>query len=570
MNGIGADSRSPLRRERGTLLIIGSALSLAMGSYFWRLYLLRVRYFGGDEFEHLHGAWCISKGLLPYRDFFEHHTPWLHFFLAQFLRFYQVDTKFADAEAFLFFSRTCIWLFTGVILVLTFWLGRLWRDARVGCVAALFLGNIPMFLDKTLEVRPDVPSVALWLACLVAVVRGIREEETGSKSKWRFAWSGIFLGAAVMCTQKMLFALPGFGLSMLWYVLDPRSRGTRGQRFWNVAHQVLGFCLPVFLTLGYFAVRGALREFLEYNFLLNSRWKYRLSPIPFLMELAKDNPMLVGLAISGFFRALWKMFGRERFRRGEFVYVLSALGLFGGAFIIPVPWHQYYLMFLPLGAVFASCAFLDVMDWVTAAEHGKRSRSARSVLYIVTGTCAFFALVILVLRMSRPRFLSDLIHASDWFPTTFLHAELWLIILVSAAVCLLFRRENLAAAALLVGLSLFAFKVMYKVHDTNRDDLNGIRYVLQNTSPTDTCMDGWTGLGVFRPHAWFYWFLHREVRMMLSERTKNEFEANLTSGSIAPKLIFYDQDLKGLSAETAQFLENAYEPTGEGPIRRRK
>jgi hypothetical protein len=145
-----------------------------------------------------------------------------------------------------------------------------------------------------------------------------------------------------------------------------------------------------------------------------------------------------------------------------------------------------------------------------------------------------------------------------------------LIILVSAAVCLLFRRENLAAAALLVGLSLFAFKVMYKVRDTNRDDLNGIRYVLQNTSPTDICMDGWTGLGVFRPHAWFYWFLHREVRMMLSERTKNEFEANLTSGSIAPKLIFYDQDLKGLSAETAQFLENAYEPTGEGPIRRRK
>ena len=56
---------------------------------------------------------------------------------------------------------------------------------------------------------------------------------------------------------------------------------------------------------------------------------------------------------------------------------------------------------------------------------------------------------------------------------------------------------------------------------------------------------------------------------MLSERTKNEFAANLKSGSIAPKLIFYDQDLQGL-IETAQFVEKRYESTGEGSIRRRK
>src|SRR5260370_37395273 len=107
-----------------------------------------------------------------------------------------------------------MWIFAGVILVWTFWLGRLWRDARVGCVAALFLGNIPMFLDKTLEVRPDVPSVALWLACLVAVVRGIREEETGSKAKWRFAWGGYIVVAAGMWTREEVVALPRCWRSM--------------------------------------------------------------------------------------------------------------------------------------------------------------------------------------------------------------------------------------------------------------------------------------------------------------------------------------------------------------------
>ena len=44
-----------------TLAALGSWLSFS-----------KVRYFNPDEFEHLHFAWCISKGMLPYRDFFEH------------------------------------------------------------------------------------------------------------------------------------------------------------------------------------------------------------------------------------------------------------------------------------------------------------------------------------------------------------------------------------------------------------------------------------------------------------------------------------------------------------------
>jgi hypothetical protein len=563
MKEIEKDSRSWMSHERGNLFVIGSALLLALGAYFWRLHVLRVRYFCPDEFEHLHAAWSFSKGLLPYRDFFEHHTPWLYFFLAPFFRFYDVDTKVADAQAFFFFARTWMWIFTGVILVLTFWVARLWRDARVGCVAALFLGNTRTFLDKTIEVRPDVLSAALWLACLIAVVRGIREEEFGRKSRWRFAWSGIFLGAALMCTQKMLFALPGFGLAMLWYLFDARSLGTRRQRFWNIAYQVLGFCLPILLTLGYFAVRGAIGEFIEYNFLINFRWKSRFAPTYFLKQLVKDNPVIVGLAVSGFFSALWGMFGRERFRRSEYLCVLSVLGLFCGLFIIQQPHPHYYLMFLPLAAVLASCAFLEVMDWAAAAVQGQQALRLKFVLYIVIGTCALVALVIPALKMFRPH-LVDLLYANGWGPGTF-QAELWLLALGSAAVCLLFRRENLAVAALLGALSLYPFKVMllYDVDQTNRTTLNEIRYVLQNTSPTDICMDGWTGLGVFRPHAWYYWHLPDDVRPMISESSINEFAANLRSGSIAPKFIFYDQDLKDLSPGTTEFFEKHYESTGE-------
>src|SRR5262245_18678610 len=34
-----------------------------------------------DELEHLHAAFCVSRGELPYRDFFEHHGPALYYAL---------------------------------------------------------------------------------------------------------------------------------------------------------------------------------------------------------------------------------------------------------------------------------------------------------------------------------------------------------------------------------------------------------------------------------------------------------------------------------------------------------
>jgi hypothetical protein len=44
--------------------------------------------FGNDEFEHLHFAWSVSRGQVPYRDYFDHHTPALQYALApMFARF---------------------------------------------------------------------------------------------------------------------------------------------------------------------------------------------------------------------------------------------------------------------------------------------------------------------------------------------------------------------------------------------------------------------------------------------------------------------------------------------------
>ena len=64
----------------------GVALArLCSGSSYGFLAALRGGY-EADEMEHLHGAWNVGQGLLPYRDFFEHHPPLLYYLLAPFVR----------------------------------------------------------------------------------------------------------------------------------------------------------------------------------------------------------------------------------------------------------------------------------------------------------------------------------------------------------------------------------------------------------------------------------------------------------------------------------------------------
>src|ERR1044071_4388112 len=152
-------------------------VSLVVASYVLRLWFLKVRQFDPDEFEHLHAAWLIAQGNLPYVDFFEHHTPWFHFFLAPFFSFFHVETSAPDAVTFLFLARRLMWILTGVILLLVFWLGKLWLNQLAGLLAALFLVNSEIFSTATLEIRPDLFACVFWLGCLIMVVGAVQRED---------------------------------------------------------------------------------------------------------------------------------------------------------------------------------------------------------------------------------------------------------------------------------------------------------------------------------------------------------------------------------------------------------
>jgi hypothetical protein len=451
-----------------------------------RLALIPVRVFDPDEFEHAHAAWSVFKGQLPYRDFFEHHTPWYYFALSPFFRWFTVDQSFESARRFLSFGRGVSLALTALSAVLLFLVGRQAAHRRVGLLAALFLVAQPVLIQKTLEIRPDVPALPFYLGGLWFLLRGLSEQE-GDAGKRGLAWflgGGLCLGAAIMCTQKMLFALPGaFAGLGLWALAG--GRRTLLPRSLAVAAVLLGIAVPAILTWIVFAAQGAGDPFIYNNFILNSQWRLR-SKRHLLVTIETSWPILV-LAVVGAAVALRRSHRAPQGRHGDVLLLCTLGGLAAGIAVVPAAYKQYYMMPLPIACVFA----------------------ARGLCFLV--------------ERARSR-----------------------------------RRAWLLGGATLVLLIWPAHELTKSLGRRNEAQLAKLRFVFAHTGPSDPVLDGWLGTQVFRPHPHYYFFMHRELLVMLSDADKDAYLGALESGKVRPSLITLDDELLALGPRFVSFLRRNY------------
>ncbi len=446
--------------------------------------LIPRRTFDPDELEHAHAAWCLFRGMLPYKDFFEHHTPWYYYTLRPLFHGFAVDASFEGARGFLLVARALSFVLTVASVLLVGRLGRRFRDRRVGAVAALLLASQPLFFKKTLEIRPDLLALPLFLAALCRLLDGLAGGDDAPAPLRAFAVAGLSLGAAVMCTQKMLFVLPGLLVGLGPWVASP---GRARPRLGAVAAFLVGVTAPGLATWGAFALQHAGPEFIANNFLLNARWKHVVTRQ--WIRLLKTSAPVLGLAALALIadgRRLSRP-ARDGAARdhGAIVLACTMLGLFAGVRVIPTAQAQYYLMPLPLVCLFAA-----------------------EGLFLLAG------------RAPRPALLL-----------------------------------GVAAAGLAI-LPVLGVKDAFTAR--NDAQLARLRQVFETTRPTDLVMDGWEGVGVFRPHAFYYYFIHEELLPMLDPRRVDAFLDDLESGRVRPKLIALDPNLTALGPRFLAFVARGY------------
>ena len=123
------------------------------------------------------------------------------------------------------------------------------------------------------------------------------------------------------------------------------------------------------------------------------------------------------------------------------------------------------------------------------------------------------------------------------------------------------------AAVLVVALIPLALLPVLALHEAfgqrNDRQLARLRTVLESTKPTDLVMDGWEGTGVFRPHAFHYFFLHEEAVAMLPRPRLNAYLDDLESGKNRPTLIAMDENLTTLGPRFLTFVKRHY-VSGDG------
>jgi hypothetical protein len=472
-----------------------------------RIPVLTHRPFDPDEFEHAHAAWCVFKGMLPYKDFFEHHTPWYYYTLRPFFHWFDVDGSFESARHFLLFGRALSLALTVASILLVALVGRLWKNIGVGLVAGLFLVGQPFFFQKTIEIRPDVLALPFFLGSLWFLLRGLAPGTDGARRNLRHLLAGgLNLGAAIMCTQKMLFVLPGALMGLgLWFLFagreEERVRGPdrtiqesplrraghqRGRaRLLLTAAFLLGVCVPATLTWAAFALHHAGGAFITNNFLLNANWKHVEAEQ--LRKLIETSWPILALSLLGACESVYHFSRSERRQYGGTLLVCIVVGLFAGLLVVPVAYRQYYLMPLPIVCLLAAQGLFLLIE---------RAREA-----------------------ARP----------------------WLLILAMIPLAVPPARDVQATLKL-----------------RNDRQLARLRYVFENTKPTDVVMDGWEGTGVFRPHAFYYFFLHSELVDRLPREQVDAYLDALEGGRIRPRLIAMDENLVTLGSRFLRFVKRNY------------
>jgi hypothetical protein len=247
--------RIPLRS--GFLILVIVLLSLLVLSYAVH------RRFDHDEFEHIHSAWYVAHGYVPYLDFFQVHHPLLWYLIAPFLAVFGYSTQSVVLLRVVMFGLTL------AIASMTYAIARRGGSSReASLLAVVLLLSMAMFLEKSVEIRPDVPQVLLGLVSVYLLVRFL---QTGDNRQ--IALAGLAASVSFLFLQKTSFLLIAYAAVFCYGLVRRRIH------FRSVVYFAACFSLPVALFLGYLLLAGAFEDYLLTNWLLHTQQLEPFSPL---------------------------------------------------------------------------------------------------------------------------------------------------------------------------------------------------------------------------------------------------------------------------------------------------
>lgn len=312
--------------DRMTYLAIAVSFCLALWSSLYRD-------FDHDEFEALHAAWLVFSGQTVYVDFFQHHHFLLYYLLAPLFSVFGEDVGVIMAARFI-----SLGLLLGIVWM-SYKIARLVYDRETALASAFLLSTTFMFIDKAIEIRPDVPFVFMALVSVWLLLR-----YRVSKKLGQLGASAAALFVAFLFLQKAVF----FGIVIGIVFLYESYRRRFGWREYAVFGGTFAVLLGGFI--GYVSSAFGWTEYLFLNWELNTQLLNGFPFYKYLLRSVAQSPVFWLLFLAGLLIMI-------RRRTGD-VIALFAVGLLGSVVLVKSPFPQYFLMSLPFVAMVAAGALI--------------------------------------------------------------------------------------------------------------------------------------------------------------------------------------------------------------------
>ncbi len=345
------------------------------------LALSMFRFLDNDEIEHLHSAWLVFSGGLPYVDFFQHHHSLLWYCLAPLLA-----VTGQSASAVITF-RLLYFLLTLAILGATYRLALECRQSRADAwLSVLLLVSMTTFTYVAIEIRPDVPQVLFGVLSAIFLVRLCR-----SGAARDAAWAGAFAAVAFLFLQKAVVVLACYPIAFAVCTRRPWRAALRPALAFAAAFAAA--CLPF---AAYLAATGSADEYVIANWRLipyipagRARISF-LSPV-MLRDFAR-NAVFWGLVLGATVALL-----RRRMRTDFTVPAVLGLGTVAILFVLNHVADRYLVAAMPFLAVAAAAWLSDVLD------AGRAGASRTLAILLVVCLLPGAAMLQAVGRSNRPQ-----------------------------------------------------------------------------------------------------------------------------------------------------------------------
>ncbi|MBC8106302.1 MAG: hypothetical protein H7Z14_06915 [Anaerolineae bacterium] len=536
-------SESAQSRENG-LKWIAAAILVAWSALIALGYFARLSYGQeDDEFQHLHMAWRIGQGEVPYRDFFELHPPLWHMVMAPIVRDL---TSFAHAP---FVELRAVHAMAIALMLLASHaiLRRLMPPAPAALGAGLFLIS-SAFSFAWFDIRPD------WIAllCLLIAVVLITSRSVNPRSQLlRFAAAGIIAGVACTMTQKSWFIVLGFLLWLIATTIFAPSTDTRRTRLARAGAFIAAGAAVGCVLLGYFALRDSAGHLVNDTLLVHigaprERWfagYFRASAAPGAGLLAMGA---IAMAIT------FRRFHAELRYAGP-RGLLATLGLIGGiAYLItPAPFEQSYL--------FLICIWQSLLAAVLIWDVVREPSDARARRVVLIASIALVVLLAVGQKTTHDR----IVVGASWLAALLMAAVVSTILLQHAA--------RVRATAVLLVFS--AIGIAFVVHD----NVNALRFddraqrqarmyeaLESQLAPGEPIIAMWPPALPFRNHTGTFPFAHHTILELFGPQVEAEYLAAIDRGDV--NVVFgYMPVFAQWLPEFDRVLKRQFRPLSESP-----